>query len=200
MNRAKSFFLLRGSHYKVQDQQLHVCLIILEESFSRQRSKHWENGRTRASRSFRILEILKRNPSVLSSVLQTAQATTNGQTGVLKSPRSCSSASRSDQFEDPGQNGAMPAVESEQSAEDFLARRGPNGKGSNAQQTFWVGQIIVTNNLSLSPILLLYAKDKLRVGQKVVHQKGHIVFTKWHDKRDVSVTATNVGPSLMMSL
>ena len=41
------------------------------------------------------------------------------------------------------------------------------------------------------------AKDKLRVGQKVVHQKGHIVFTKWHAKRDVSVTATNVGPSLI---
>ena len=36
-------------------------------------------------------------------------------------------------------------------------------------------------------------KDKLRVGEKVVHQKGH-VFTKWHDKRDVSVMATNVSP------
>ena len=37
-------------------------------------------------------------------------------------------------------------------------------------------------------------KDKLRVGEKLVHQKGHVVFTKWHDKRDVSVMATNVSP------
>ena len=100
-----------------------------------------------------FLEILKRNPSVLSSVLQTAQVSTNGQTGVLKSPRSSTSASSSDEFEDPGQNiGATPAVESDPSAEDLIARRGPKGKGSKAQQTFRVGQIIVTNNLSLSPI------------------------------------------------
>ena len=36
-------------------------------------------------------------------------------------------------------------------------------------------------------------KDKLRVGEKLVHQKGHVVFTKWHDKRDVSVMSTNVS-------
>ena len=101
-----------------------------------------------------FLEILKRNPSVLSSVLQTAQASTNDQTGVLKSPRSSTSASSSDEFEDPGQNGETPAVESDPvaSAEDLLARRGPKGKGSKAQQTFRVGQIIITNNLSISPI------------------------------------------------
>ena len=28
----------------------------------------------------------------------------------------------------------------------------------------------------------------------MVRQKGHVVFTKWHDKRDVSVMATNVSP------
>ena len=39
------------------------------------------------------------------------------------------------------------------------------------------------------------AKNKLRVGEKLVRQKGH-VFTKWHDKRDVSVMATNVSPLL----
>ena len=38
------------------------------------------------------------------------------------------------------------------------------------------------------------AKDKLRVGEKLVRQKGHVVFTKWHDKRDVSVMSTNVSP------
>ena len=27
------------------------------------------------------------------------------------------------------------------------------------------------------------AKDKFRVGQKVVCQKGHVVFTKWYDKK-----------------
>ena len=38
------------------------------------------------------------------------------------------------------------------------------------------------------------AKDKLRVGEKLVCHKGHVVFTKWHDKRDVSVMATNESP------
>lgn len=36
-------------------------------------------------------------------------------------------------------------------------------------------------------------KDKLQVGEKLVCQKGHVVFKKWHDKRDVSVMATNVS-------
>ena len=31
----------------------------------------------------------------------------------------------------------------------------------------------------------------MRVGQKVVQQKDHVVFTKWHDKRDVSIISTN---------
>ena len=38
------------------------------------------------------------------------------------------------------------------------------------------------------------AKEKLRPGEKVVRQKGNVVFTKWHDKRDVSVISTNCSP------
>lgn len=38
------------------------------------------------------------------------------------------------------------------------------------------------------------AKDKLRPGQKLVRQKGNVVFTKWHDKRDVSVISSNLSP------
>ena len=38
------------------------------------------------------------------------------------------------------------------------------------------------------------AKDKLRPGEKLVRQKGNVVFTKWHDKRDVSVISTNCSP------
>jgi len=42
--------------------------------------------------------------------------------------------------------------------------------------------------------LLSCAKDKLRVEEKLVRQKGHEVFTKWRDKQDVSVMATNLSP------
>ena len=38
------------------------------------------------------------------------------------------------------------------------------------------------------------AKKKLRPGEKVVRQKGRLVFTKWHDKRDVSILSTSVSP------
>ena len=38
------------------------------------------------------------------------------------------------------------------------------------------------------------AKEKLRPGEKVVSQKGNVVFTKWHNKRDVSVISTNCSP------
>ena len=39
------------------------------------------------------------------------------------------------------------------------------------------------------------AKDKLRAaGEKVVRQRGNIVFTKWHNKRDVSFLSTNCSP------
>ena len=38
------------------------------------------------------------------------------------------------------------------------------------------------------------ASNKLtRPGQLVQAQKGNIVFTKWHDKRDISFLATNVS-------
>lgn len=38
------------------------------------------------------------------------------------------------------------------------------------------------------------AKDKRLVGEKVVYKKGHVGFTKRHDKQDVSVMATIVSP------
>lgn len=38
------------------------------------------------------------------------------------------------------------------------------------------------------------AREKLRPGEKVVSQKGCVVFTKWHDKRDVSVISSNCSP------
>ena len=38
------------------------------------------------------------------------------------------------------------------------------------------------------------AKDKLRPGEKLVRQKGNVVFTKWHNKRDVSVLSSNCSP------
>ena len=47
------------------------------------------------------------------------------------------------------------------------------------------------NRMDLPPC----AKDKLRAaGKKVVRQKGNVVFTKWHDKRDVSFLSTNCSP------
>ena len=39
------------------------------------------------------------------------------------------------------------------------------------------------------------ARQRLHPGDKVVRQKGKIVFTKWHDKRDVSVISTNLNPN-----
>ena len=39
-----------------------------------------------------------------------------------------------------------------------------------------------------------YAKEKLFLGEKAVSQKGSAVFTKWHDKRDVSIISTNCSP------
>ena len=39
------------------------------------------------------------------------------------------------------------------------------------------------------------AQQKLRPGQQVVRQKGKLVFTKWHDKRDVSVISSNLSPN-----
>ena len=47
-----------------------------------------------------------------------------------------------------------------------------------------------TNQKELPPC----AQQKLCSGQRVVSHKQNIVFTKWHDKRDVSLISTNVNP------
>ena len=39
------------------------------------------------------------------------------------------------------------------------------------------------------------SKNKLRQGEKVRAQRDKLVFTKWHDKRDISFLSTNVLPS-----
>ena len=39
------------------------------------------------------------------------------------------------------------------------------------------------------------ARQRLRSRKKAVRQKGTIVFTKWHDKQDVSVISTNINPN-----
>jgi len=38
------------------------------------------------------------------------------------------------------------------------------------------------------------AKEKLHPGEKVVSQKGNVVFMKWHDERDVSLISTKCSP------
>ena len=58
-----------------------------------------------------------------------------------------------------------------------------------AQDTY-ASATVRTNRKELPPC----AQQKLRPGQKVVRQKQNIVFTKWHDKRDVSLISTNVNP------
>ena len=40
-----------------------------------------------------------------------------------------------------------------------------------------------------------YAKDKLcEPGQTITQQRGNLLFTKWHDKRDVAFLLSNVSP------
>ena len=49
--------------------------------------------------------------------------------------------------------------------------------------------------LTLVPQLDVTVKTYLNMpGQKVVSQKGNVVSTKWHDKRDVSIISTNCSP------
>ena len=43
--------------------------------------------------------------------------------------------------------------------------------------------------------LLPCAKQKLKQGEIVTAQRGALVFTKWHDKQDISFLYTNVSPS-----
>lgn len=38
------------------------------------------------------------------------------------------------------------------------------------------------------------AKDKLKAGERLVRQKDHVVFTKWHHKQEVSIMSTVVSP------
>ena len=37
-----------------------------------------------------------------------------------------------------------------------------------------------------------YANENIFLREKVVSQKGSAVFTKWHDKRDVSIISTSI--------
>ena len=59
-----------------------------------------------------------------------------------------------------------------------------------AQDTYACGTVR-SNRKDLPPC----AKNKLKQGEKVSAQRGKIIFTKWHDKRDVSFLSTNVLPS-----
>ena len=59
-----------------------------------------------------------------------------------------------------------------------------------AQDTYACGTIW-SNRKDLPPC----AKNKLKQGEKVSAQRGSLVFTKWHDKRDISFLSTNVLPS-----
>ena len=59
-----------------------------------------------------------------------------------------------------------------------------------AQDTYACGTVR-SNQKDLPPC----AKNKLRQGEKVCTQRGKIIFTKWHDKRDILFLSTNVLPS-----
>ena len=59
-----------------------------------------------------------------------------------------------------------------------------------AQDTYACGTVR-SNRKDLPPS----AKNKLGQRGKVCTQRGKIIFTKWHDKRDISFLSTNVLPS-----
>lgn len=59
-----------------------------------------------------------------------------------------------------------------------------------AQNTYACGTVRC-NRKDLSPCV----KRKLKQGDIVTAQRGLLVFTKWHDKRDISFLSTNVSPS-----
>ena len=59
-----------------------------------------------------------------------------------------------------------------------------------AQNTYACGTVRC-NRKDLPPC----AKQKLKQGEIVTAQRGALVFTKWHDKRDISFLSTNVSPS-----
>ena len=58
-----------------------------------------------------------------------------------------------------------------------------------AQNTYACG-MVRCNCKDLPPC----AKHKPRLGEMVRAQCGQLVFTKWHDKRDVAFLSTNVSP------
>ena len=58
-----------------------------------------------------------------------------------------------------------------------------------AQNTYACGTVR-SNRKDLPPC----AKHKLRFGEMARAQRGQLVFTKWHDKRDVAFLSTNVSP------
>ena len=94
-----------------------------------------------------FLAMFKRNPSALSNALQMVRAasTSNTRVDLLESSqRKGSSPNSSTSEEDSAQNGSVSngsgidVVSVIYSAEDLLTKRGRNGKGSKAQQTFQV--------------------------------------------------------------
>lgn len=59
-----------------------------------------------------------------------------------------------------------------------------------AQDTYACGTVRC-NRKDLPPCV----KNKLWQGEKVSAQRGKLIFTKWHDKRDISFLSTNFLPS-----
>ncbi|XP_068671890.1 piggyBac transposable element-derived protein 4-like [Montipora foliosa] len=59
-----------------------------------------------------------------------------------------------------------------------------------AQNTYACGTVRC-NRKDLPPC----SKNKLKQGERVSAQRNQLVFTKWHDKRDISFLSTNVLPS-----
>lgn len=59
-----------------------------------------------------------------------------------------------------------------------------------AQNTYACGTVRC-NRKDLPPC----SKNKLQQGERVSAQRNQLVFTKWHDKRDISFLSTNVLPS-----
>ena len=59
-----------------------------------------------------------------------------------------------------------------------------------ARNTYACGTVWV-NRKGLLPCV----KKKLKQGEMVKDQHGHLLFTKWHDKRDVAFLSTNISPT-----
>ena len=59
-----------------------------------------------------------------------------------------------------------------------------------AQNTYACGTVQVKRK-GLPPCV----KKKLKQGEIVKAQRGHLLFTKWHDKQDVAFLSTNISPT-----